>query len=69
MPDKPIKPINKRVDELTTKLTYEEAEKFANEIIPFDKQKKIASYALRELAYYKELVKEMQKVIDGLKKK
>ncbi len=50
MPDPPIKPPNKRVDELTTKITIEISELFLDVTNVRERQTKIIDYLGKELA-------------------
>lgn len=50
MPDVPIKPPNKRVDELVTELTLSVSEKFEDEKILVKRYNKMLTHLTRELA-------------------
>jgi hypothetical protein len=53
MPDVPIKPPNKRVDELVTDLTLSVSEMFEDEKILTRRYSKMITYLVRELAKVK----------------
>jgi hypothetical protein len=61
MPNTPIKPPNKRVDELTTEITLNLHESFDNETQMID-------YLVRELATKTVLNEEYEKIINEFKK-
>ena len=64
MPDPPVRPPGKRVDELTTELTFEINEKFQGEAIRNRRNTLMINHAIKELAYFKALCEEYEKIID-----
>ncbi len=64
MPDKGIKPPNKRVEQLVTEIGRKLHNIHKGEIVLKVKSDKIATDAIKEAAYYKALCELYQKLID-----
>ncbi len=64
MPDIPIKPPNKRIEELTTEITFEAFEKYKYIKNKQERDQWIIDYLGKKLAYSRALCEEYKKILD-----
>jgi hypothetical protein len=61
MPDVPIKPINKRIEELITKITQEMWRFFKVKEMPKVKENKVITYLIKKIAELEERIEKLER--------